>query len=74
MARKIWVSVKPHAKKETITHSNNSEYQIFVHAPAEKGKANQAVIALLAQYFSVPKSAIKILRGSSARKKLIQLD
>jgi uncharacterized protein (TIGR00251 family) len=73
MARKIWVNVKPHAKKETMTQISDTEWQVSVQALPEKGDANKAIIKLLARHFSVPQSAIKILRGSFARKKLIQL-
>ena len=70
---KIWVTVKPRANKQSITQISNTEYQVSVQAPPHAGKANQAVVELLAQYFSVPKSRIKILRGNAARKKLVQI-
>jgi len=40
----------------------------------EKGKANQAVIALLSEYYNVPKRNIKILRGHKSSKKTIKID
>lgn len=39
----------------------------------EKGKANVAVIALLAQYYKVPKNSIKLLKGQSSSKKIIEI-
>lgn len=56
-----------------MTQISDTEWQVSVQALPEKGDANKAIIKLLARHFSVPQSAIKILRGSSARKKLIQL-
>ena len=74
MARRIWVTVKPQARKEEILKLAGGEYRVSVHAPAQEGKANAAVIELLARYFSVTKSAITIVRGASAKRKLIEIN
>ena len=37
------------------------------------GKANKALIALLAKEFKVPKSKIRILQGETSRDKLVEL-
>jgi len=71
---KIWVTVKPQAKREAVNKLANGEYSVSVRAPAREGKANQAVIELLAGHFSVPKSSVKILRGQTARRKLIEIE
>jgi uncharacterized protein (TIGR00251 family) len=74
MLTRIWVTVKPHARIDSLTRVADGEYQVSVHAPPEDGKANQAVMELLARHFRVPKSAIKIVRGHASRKKLISID
>ena len=74
MARRIWVAVKPQARKEEIVRLAEGKYRVSVHAPAKEGKANEAVIELLANHFSVTKSAIRIVRGQSARRKLIEIN
>jgi uncharacterized protein len=73
MARRIYVTVKPNAKRADITPISDTEFRVAVPAPAQDGKANEAVVEILAGYFRVPKSTITILRGHSARKKLIEL-
>jgi uncharacterized protein (TIGR00251 family) len=73
MALKIWVTVKPQAKKAGVTQDADGTYRVSVHAPAREGKANHAVIALLADHFAVPKSSIKILRGNASRKKWLEI-
>jgi uncharacterized protein (TIGR00251 family) len=70
---KIWVSVKPQAKKESVIKLADGEYRVSVHPPAQDNQANQSVVKLLAKHFSVPKSAVTILRGDASRKKLIQI-
>ena len=42
-------------------------------APAREGKANQALIELLSESFSVPKTSIKILLGKTSKKKLVEI-
>ena len=73
MAQNIAVTVKPNAKSAAVTRLAETEYRVTLHAPAQDGKANRALIELLANYFHVPKSAITIVRGQFARKKLVKI-
>ena len=50
----------------------NATIQITV--VAEDGKANEAVIALLAKEFGIAKSRLSIARGLTSRNKVIALD
>lgn len=45
-----------------------------VTAVAEDGKANKALIALLAASLRQPKSAIAIVSGETARKKILRIE
>jgi uncharacterized protein len=74
MAGRISVTVKPNARNASVTPVSDREYRISVQAPARDGKANDAVIEILADYFAVPKSKIKIIRGHTGRKKLVAID
>jgi len=74
MASRIWVTVKPRAKKEEVRKTDDGQYMVSVHVPPQEGKANKALIELLANYFSVPKSSVRIIRGQTGRKKLIEID
>jgi uncharacterized protein (TIGR00251 family) len=73
MPSRLWVTVKPRSKKSAVKKISEGEYTVSVNAPAREGKANEAVIELLARHFSVPKSSIRIIRGQTARRKLIAL-
>lgn len=48
--------------------------KLRVAAAAADGAANAAVTALLAKTLKVPKSAVRILRGETARLKQIEID
>ena len=63
LASRIWVTVKPRAKTEEVRKTDEGQYLASVHAPPQQGKANKALIELLANYFSVPKSSVRIVRG-----------
>jgi len=73
MALRIWVTVKPQAKKEEIRRTADAGLIASVQAPARQGKANEALIQLLASYFSTSKSSVRIIRGQTSRKKLIEI-
>lgn len=70
---KIEVHVKPNSRKEGVEKTAAGIYKVAVNAPPQDGRANEAVVELLAEHFDVPKSSITILRGHSGRKKLVSL-
>lgn len=43
-------------------------------AVPEKGKANKALIELLAKSLRVPKSSISVISGDTGRKKILRMD
>jgi uncharacterized protein (TIGR00251 family) len=44
-----------------------------VSAPPEDGKANDSLIRLLAKFFSVPKSSLRIVSGATSRLKRVEI-
>jgi uncharacterized protein (TIGR00251 family) len=70
---KISVTVKPNSRKEEVVSTAEGEYTVRVCAPPVEGKANERVIELLAKHFGVPKSRVTISRGSSGRKKIVEI-
>ena len=73
MSIRIWVTAKPQSKRQELKRISDGEYVVSVHAPAREGKANRAVIELLAAHFSVSRSSIKIIRGESSKRKLVEI-
>ncbi len=63
----------PRAGKNEVTKISEGEYKVKVTAVPEKGKANVAVIKILADHFGTPKSSINIIGGKSTRVKLIEI-
>ena len=69
---KIHVKVKPNSKTEELSWEGDS-FIVKVKEPPKEGKANQAVIKLLAQHFGIPQSQVKILSGFRSRNKLVEV-
>ncbi|MBI4040645.1 MAG: DUF167 domain-containing protein [Deltaproteobacteria bacterium] len=70
---KIKVFVKPNSKHPRVERISTSEYRVYVHAPPTEGKANEAVILLLSEFFSVPKSFVSIRSGAHSKIKIIEI-
>jgi len=69
---KIQVKVKPSSKTEEVSREGNS-FIVKVKEPPKEGRANQAVIKLLAEHFDVPQSQVRILSGFRSRNKVIEV-
>ena len=71
------VRATPGAKKTAMTgtygEGATAQLKIAVHAPPIKGRANEALIAFLAEKFHLPKSAITLISGELSRSKIFLL-
>lgn len=71
----LQVRVTPKAKAARIVKETAEDggtlYKVYVTVVPEDGKANMAVIALLAKAMGVPKSSLAITRGLTSRDKTV---
>ena len=71
------VRAQPGAKRTAVTgvygEGAAAQLKIAVHAPPLEGRANQALIAFLAESFSIPRSAIELTSGELSRSKVLLL-
>ena len=73
---RITIRVAPGAARTALTLDLGGPEPILraaVTAPPEAGKANAAVLAMLAKALGVPKSALVVVRGRKDRTKLVQI-
>jgi uncharacterized protein (TIGR00251 family) len=61
------------AKSEIVGKMADGTLKIRIAAPPEKGKANEALIALLAGHFGVGRASVEILSGHGAASKLVRI-
>ncbi|HKU91503.1 MAG TPA: DUF167 domain-containing protein [Steroidobacteraceae bacterium] len=71
MARTLKVKVKAGSRIEELAEQEDGTWLVRVKAPPVDGRANEAVIALLATRFGVRKAQVSIKSGASSRVKLI---
>ena len=69
---KVQVKVKPNSKTEELVQEGDS-FIAIVKEPPKEGKANQAVIKLLAQHFNIPRNQVRITNGLRSRNKIIEI-
>ncbi len=68
---RLAIRVQPKSSRNEIVADGGGRLKIFVTAPPDRGKANDAALSLLAKRLRVPKSAVRILRGHRTRSKVI---
>ena len=69
----IDTAVKPRSSREGVGPVQADRLVVAVNAPPVDGKANEAVVRVLAQTFSVPRSSVTIIRGETGRKKTVRI-
>ena len=67
------IKVVPNSKEQKIEKISELDYKIHLKTQPVKGKANQELIELLADYFNMPKSKICIIKGQTSNKKIIDI-
>jgi uncharacterized protein (TIGR00251 family) len=68
------VRVTPGAKRDSIEQTADGTWKIRLRARAVEGAANAALIEQLSEWLDVPKSHIRLVRGQSARQKVLAID
>jgi uncharacterized protein (TIGR00251 family) len=69
----VHVKVTPHASKNSFAGWQGEILRIRLHATPEKGRANEELIAFLADALNIAKSNIRILSGGASRSKRIEI-
>ncbi len=69
----INVRVTPRARQNKIVPSDDgTTLRVYTTSAPTDGDANAAVIKMLAKYFDVPKTSIKLVRGATSRDKVFE--
>ncbi len=70
----IRLKVKPRARLESFAALDDGTYVASVKASPVDGKANAAVVALVANHFGLARARVRIKTGTTGRQKLIQIE
>jgi len=69
---RLKIKVIPNAKKNHIIEDRGI-FKVYVKTRPVNGKANQAVVKTLAEFFKVKKGNVKIITGLKSREKIIEI-
>jgi uncharacterized protein (TIGR00251 family) len=67
----IWL--QPRARREGILGPHGDALRIAVKPPPENGKANAALLHFLRELFDLPSERIRLMHGSTQRRKEVLL-
>jgi uncharacterized protein len=67
------VRVIPRASRDAIEGEHQGALKVRLAAPPVDGRANAALIRLLAGRLNVPKSAVRIVAGEKSRTKRVEI-
>jgi uncharacterized protein len=70
---RVRLRVSPGARKTEIAGRHGDAWKVRVAAPAEDGRANDAVLKLLAERVGLPRRALSIVSGQTSRDKVVQM-
>jgi hypothetical protein len=71
---RLRVKVVPGAAKPGIAGWLGDHLKVRVAAPAEKGKANAAVVAMIADVLGVALGGVRVVSGHGSPRKVLEVD
>jgi uncharacterized protein (TIGR00251 family) len=70
----VRVRLQPRAGRDEIVGERSGSLLVRVSAPPVQGRANEALCRLIAKAAGVPSGRASVVRGASARDKLVRLE
>ncbi|HZR47724.1 MAG TPA: DUF167 domain-containing protein [Candidatus Manganitrophaceae bacterium] len=71
---KLSVKVIPKSSRNGVVGWMGEVLKVCVTAPPERGKANEAVEALLAEALGLPRGQLRVAAGLSSPRKVIEIE
>ena len=71
---RLHLKVIPKSSKDRVVGWVGDRLKVQVTAPPERGKANEAVVGVLADALGVPRSRVRIVAGETAPLKTVEID
>ena len=71
---KISAKIKPNSRyREEVVVNDDGSLVVYTKAPAIEGRANLVAIKLVAKYYGVTPSRVKLVRGATSRNKVFEI-
>jgi uncharacterized protein len=74
VSTRLRLRVSPGARSAHVVGRRGDAWKVRVAAPPEGGRANEALVRLLAEALSLPRDAVTLVSGHGARDKIVRLD
>lgn len=71
---RIFVTAKTKARIERVEEVNKMHFTVSVKQEPIDGKANEAIVKLIAQHLGVPKSALTLRSGATGKHKVFEME
>jgi len=69
----LTIHAQPGAKRTEVAGVHGDALKVRIASPPVEGKANEALLAFLADAFGVPRRNVRLLRGDAARRKTVSV-
>jgi uncharacterized protein (TIGR00251 family) len=73
VSMRLRLRVSPGANRAHVVGRHGEAWKVRVAALPQGGRANEAVIQLLAETLSLPRESVTLVSGHGARDKIVQL-
>jgi uncharacterized protein len=73
VSTRVRLRLSPGANSAHVVGRHGAAWKVRVAAPADDGRANEAVVRLPAETLSLPRDAVMLVSGHGARDKIVQL-
>lgn len=70
----LTIHAQPGARRSEVAGVHGGALKIRLAAPPLDGRANDELVRFLADAFGVPRANVVLLRGASARAKVVRID
>jgi len=71
---RLRLRVSPGSRRTELVGRHGDGWKVRVSAPPEGGRANDAVLDLLASRLDLPRRSLSIVSGHTGREKVVQMD
>lgn len=73
VSTRLRLRVSPGAARASVTGRHGEGWKLRVAAPPEGGRANDALVRLLAETLALPRDAVTLVAGHCGRDKIVEL-
>ena len=70
---RLRLRVSPGASRTELAGRQGDAWKVRISAVPERGRANEAVVGLLAERLGVPRTSLSVVSGQTSRDKVVEL-